>query len=300
MKRVITYIGRSARRSVNIIMSAASLEHRSIFHRCLRQVLFLSPTIRALLLYLAGFIQKAKSITDKRKFANANLQRVVRRIDAIYLALTDWDSFKKQVGVPDRSIAYQPFNLQVLMVVNSCGAFDSNGYAVRSMQIGKSLEAESVNVNFCARLGYPWDMRGREHWSVCGEVASDEGQVWLQHDAAWLVGESDIVYWNAYAEHIKCVVTRLRNRPSILHAHSKYSNGIAATIAGRQLGIPVVYEMRGLWHLTRAQREPTFYKSDTYNYEERLEIWAAEIADAVVVISSTLKTWLVDRGYTSQ
>ena len=38
-----------------------------------------------------------------------------------------------------------------------------------------------------------------------------------------------------------------RERPDVLHAHSSYANAYAALPAARELGLPLVYELRTLW-----------------------------------------------------
>jgi glycosyltransferase involved in cell wall biosynthesis len=283
---------------VSQLVMVASFEHQSAPRIALRKLLCLQPTLHAVLLYQGGFIKAAKKITDKRRYKNRTMLRIVARMDAIYLALSHWETFADSLSIGHGPKIVAGFNNHVLMVVNSCSGFDKNGYAERSVQLGNVLRAESMSVEFCARLGYPWDMYGRDDWPRESVVDCDEGKVVLRYDPEWLVGGSDPEYWRAYASYIADTVTSMPARPGVLHAHSKYSNAIAAVIAGRKLGIPVVYEMRGLWHLTRAQREPSFDRSDFFQYEEKLEIWAAELADKVVVISETQRDWLIDKGIT--
>src|SRR5690554_2149610 len=295
------------RNLANKLIMRAAYEQPGRQARILRAVLSLHPMLKALLLYQGGFINKAKKITDSHTFRNANMRRVTARINAIHQALEHWPDFTNEVlnslpvnpQSPDDSHGTEA-KTAILMVVNSCAAFDHNGYAVRSSQLASALHAEGINTYFCTRLGYPWDMLGRESAPKANSIESSEGQVTLQHDDLWRVGEADPVYWQAYARYLVDTVSQLKPAPRVLHAHSKYSNGIAAALAGRALGLPVIYEMRGLWHLTRAQREPTFMGSDFFRYEERMELWAAQLADAVVVISSTLKDWLVKQGVTAE
>lgn len=284
------------RRIGNYIIAAAANNNEAFVGRILRKFLKLHTKSHVLLLYREGSIEKAKSITEHNVLFDNLIGKIENQIDAIYLALTDWHLFVRQLDIPPHKSVRKPFNGQVLMLVNSCALFDQNGYAIRSTQIRKALAEVSVQTSFCARLGYPWDLPGGSKWRIKQRVASDEGMVWLKRDPEEGVGRTDPEYWNSFAGHIAHVVSNLSVKPTVLHAHSKYSNGIAAVIAGRQLGIPVVYEMRGLWHLTRAQYEPGFSGTDFFNYEERLELWAAELANSVVVISSTLKEWLIKRG----
>ncbi|MGH9894963.1 MAG: glycosyltransferase, partial [bacterium] len=48
-----------------------------------------------------------------------------------------------------------------------------------------------------------------------------------------------------YREFVAEVVRR--DRPDVIHAHSSYTNGLAALHASRRTGIPFIYELRTLW-----------------------------------------------------
>lgn len=278
------------------IVSAAGLNHQTLSGFFLRKLMNFHQMTRAVLLYQAGFIKKAKAITDSKRYSSALMRPVIKRINETDLALNDWKRFVQQVEMPGPVCAPGIFNGHVLMAVNSVAKFDSNGYSVRSTQIRDALNDVSIQAEFCARFAYPWDMAGKGKLPFCERVSSDEGRVWLRYDPSENKVYTDTEYWKVYANYIEDLISQLSSKPTILHAHSKYHNGIAAALAGRTLGIPVVYEMRGLWHLTRAQAEQSFANSDYFAYEQRLEVWAAELANAVVVISEGLKSWLVQRG----
>ena len=83
---------------------------------------------------------------------------------------------------------------------------------------------------------------------------------------------------------------------SIIHAASNYLNGAAAAAAGRALGIASIYEVRGLWHLTRAFSEPGYDHTEHYRYCERREVAACAAVDHVITLSEGLRQWLVERG----
>ena len=85
-------------------------------------------------------------------------------------------------------------------------------------------------------------------------------------------------------------------RPAILHGASNHWNGLAAVQTGRLLGIPSVYEVRGLWEVTRGSRDPEWARSDQYRYIARMEADAARGATKVLAITQALKDELVTRG----
>jgi len=73
-------------------------------------------------------------------------------------------------------------------------------------------------------------------------------------------------------------------------------NGICANYVGRKLGIPSIYEVRGLWEITRMSRVPEWEGSDYYNMQVRMERDACLGADRVVTITHALKDELTRRG----
>ncbi|MCX5744573.1 MAG: glycosyltransferase family 4 protein, partial [Proteobacteria bacterium] len=75
-------------------------------------------------------------------------------------------------------------------------------------------------------------------------------------------------------------------RPTVIHAASNYNVGLAAVEVGRRLGVPVIYEVRGLWHVSKTVASPHYAGSDHYRLIERLEAQAATAADHTFAITS--------------
>ena len=85
-------------------------------------------------------------------------------------------------------------------------------------------------------------------------------------------------------------------RPDILHAHSPALCGKAALIAGKRLGIPVVYEIRAFWEDAAVSNGTGSEGSVKYRLTRALENHVVAGADAVVTICQGLKDDLVARG----
>jgi glycosyltransferase involved in cell wall biosynthesis len=102
----------------------------------------------------------------------------------------------------------------------------------------------------------------------------------------------------AYADRV--VELALRERPAVLHAASNYINGLAAVHAGRRLGIPSIYEVRGFWHITRASADYAYADSEDFRLSERMELDAIREADRVISISSAIKQYLVERNVAAE
>ena len=86
-------------------------------------------------------------------------------------------------------------------------------------------------------------------------------------------------------------------RPDVLHAHSPVLNALPTLRVGRQLGIPVVYEVRALWedaavdHGTNARRQPALPR-----VARRWRRFALRRADHVTTICEGLRDEIVARG----
>lgn len=85
-------------------------------------------------------------------------------------------------------------------------------------------------------------------------------------------------------------------RPDVLHAHSPALCGKAALIAGRWLGIPVVYEIRAFWEDAAVSNSTGSQSSVKYRLTRTLENHVIAGANAVVTICQGLKDDLVLRG----
>lgn len=101
-------------------------------------------------------------------------------------------------------------------------------------------------------------------------------------------------YSRAYLKAIKWVAEK--EKVQIIHSHSSYLNGVRGNEAARMIGIPSVYEVRGLWHETGSVIDgirPTHWK---YRFVDYMDWKAMFGADKVVTISQQLKAALIDKG----
>jgi PEP-CTERM/exosortase A-associated glycosyltransferase len=85
-------------------------------------------------------------------------------------------------------------------------------------------------------------------------------------------------------------------QPHILHAHSPVLNAIPALRVGRELGIPVVYEVRAFWEDAAVDHGTTSEGSLRYRLTRRLETHALRQADHVFTICEGLRKDIAGRG----
>lgn len=88
----------------------------------------------------------------------------------------------------------------------------------------------------------------------------------------------------------------LTEKPSIIHAHSPVLNAIPAIRVGRELGIPVVYEIRAFWE--DAAVDHGTYKEQGLKYKlvKSMETRACRRVNSVITICEGLRADLVSRG----
>lgn len=85
-------------------------------------------------------------------------------------------------------------------------------------------------------------------------------------------------------------------KPDILHAHSPALNAIAALRVGKQLGIPVVYEVRAFWEDAAVDHGTSKEWGLRYRLTRALETYALQRAQAVTTICEGLRNDILQRG----
>ncbi|MGH8371267.1 MAG: TIGR04063 family PEP-CTERM/XrtA system glycosyltransferase [Gammaproteobacteria bacterium] len=100
---------------------------------------------------------------------------------------------------------------------------------------------------------------------------------------------------------IQALKARLRNvarvvQPHIIHVHSPVLNALPALAVGREMGVPVVYEIRAFWEDAAVNRGTAREGGIRYLLTRALETHAARRADAVATICEGLRGDLIRRG----
>jgi glycogen(starch) synthase len=107
-------------------------------------------------------------------------------------------------------------------------------------------------------------------------------------------------YWTRMhmARRYREYVTEIarQERPDVIHAHSSYLNGIAASYASKRLGVPFIYELRGLWADTAVVEDGLRQGSLKYRTFWQLELGVVRRANMVVAISQGIRDAIVRRG----
>lgn len=199
--------------------------------------------------------------------------------------------------IPGRSpgVAYVAERERLMYCVHSTPAYNSNGYSARTRGVAAGLVANGVEVRVVARAGYPWDART----DAAKPPRQRSVTVIDGIEYAHLTGphESHDPHDRVILQMADAFVREARlYRPSMIQAASNYRTGLAALIAARRLGLPFVYEVRGLWELTEASTKEQWDQSDRYAIAKRLETLVATEADHVLAITQEVADELIGRG----
>jgi glycosyltransferase involved in cell wall biosynthesis len=186
------------------------------------------------------------------------------------------------------------FNGNALFAFHSLGAYDPSGYASRSVSMVNALQKANVNIYAVVRPGYPWDLANHRVSPRLDQLDYQGSVFGLFPDSPVTLHSPESRYIEVYAD---LICRQIEGKDiSVLHAASNYLNGIAVARAGNRAGIKSVYELRGLWHLTRAFSDPDYAKTEHYRYVEKRELEACLLVDQVITLSDAMADWLEARG----
>lgn len=200
------------------------------------------------------------------------------------------------VRIPSVSAASGATEIDSLYLLHNSLPHSSGGYATRTHGLLAGLRDHGRTVVGVTRPGFPNSGKvfqqkddieardvidGIEYHRSMGEVEA--------------LPRSDLSgFVQTYSKMLEPVLSTYR--PRIIHGASNWWNGHAAVAISSALSIPSIYEVRGLWEVTRGSRESAWLESDVYNLDSIYERDAAKSADHVITITNGLKEEMIRRG----
>ncbi|KQT99846.1 glycosyltransferase family 4 protein [Sanguibacter sp. Leaf3] len=200
-------------------------------------------------------------------------------------------------GAPGRgeTSTTTPAGISVLHVLTNSLPHTQSGYTHRSHAVLRAQQDAGLRVTAATRLGYP---------VTVGKIAARHADTIDGVDYRRLVLPSPGATVEARLRQSVQMLLPLAEEvgAQVLHATTNYTNGLVARAAARELGVPWVYEVRGLleetWVASRpagAQQEHAA-QSEKYRMLRDRETELAMAADHVFTLSETLRDELVARG----
>src|SRR5699024_11070300 len=152
------------------------------------------------------------------------------------------------------------------------------------------------DVDGVTRLGYPYDMPGKDDLPDVPAQDRIDGVDYLRLLAGTQVEKKNPLYDYVQRYSAELTSAARRDRPAVIHAASNHWNGLTAVNVARRLGLPSIYEVRGLWEVTRGSRNPEWAESNMFKYIARMEGDAAKGATRVFAITEALREEMINRG----
>lgn len=169
----------------------------------------------------------------------------------------------------------------------------TNGYSTRSHGIAVGLQQAGWRVRATTRPGFPWDA-GATGLSKGYHEAVVDGVTYAAV-AGWDLRTAPLDhYLAAAADHY--LREAQTSGAELIVAASNHITALPALTAARRLGLPFVYEVRGLWEVTQASIEPEWADSERYHLMRSLEQQAACEADLVLTLTQELADELASWG----
>lgn len=227
------------------------------------------------------------------------LVRAYRRLVRTYSVARDEvsliDDFRPLEELDSTHVIVQSIPRRVMYMVYNSLPFHSAGYATRSQGLVAGVREFGFDSIIVTRLGYPQVFEKFLETNLKGQEAI-EGVPYLRMNANLkdILGISNRQYIKLNTASGIQVASEIR--PSIVHGASNFVTGLSAIGVARALGVPSVYEVRGLWEVTALSRDPSY--ADTLHYAQavHLETKACLEADRVIAITAALKDELIRRG----
>ncbi|MCK7575320.1 MAG: glycosyltransferase family 4 protein [Chromatiales bacterium] len=169
----------------------------------------------------------------------------------------------------------------------------TNGYSTRSHGIAVGLQQSGWTVRATTRPGFPWDAGAKGLKKGYHDIEVDG--VTYAAVAGWNLAKTPLDYYLAEAadHYLREAQT---SGAEIIAAASNHITALPALMAARRLGLPFVYEVRGLWEVTQASTQPEWADSERYHLMRLLEQQVAREADQLITLTEELADELVSWG----
>ena len=189
--------------------------------------------------------------------------------------------------------AYVPSPNRILYVAASSLPYHITGYTIRTHGLLQAIKKEGFDISCVTRPGYPADRSDSLDIGTAGtqvidgityEVLAGPHRRKYALDQ-YLLTAAECLTKKAIAEKVACI-----------HAASNYEAALPALIAARKLGLPFIYEVRGLWEYTSASKKIGWEETERFALERQLETMTAQHADQVLTLTDALADELESRG----
>lgn len=242
----------------------------------------------AYLAHAAGDVTGAQRALDGLRNPAARVHRRWLAGERSVLTGAALDGLPTTTDGPHRASSTATRTSVVHVVTNSLPEVQA-GYTVRTQGLVAAQRAAGIDAHVCTPPGFPV---AQGHLGAAPSTTL-AGVPYHRDLAAGRRLDLPDRHLEAYAVTVAALARAVG--ADVVHAHSKHVNAQAALLAGRRLGVPVVYEARGFLEDTWRTRGGDA-DSDFYRWTRRTETRCLSLADAVVTLSQSMREDVVARG----
>jgi glycosyltransferase involved in cell wall biosynthesis/2-polyprenyl-3-methyl-5-hydroxy-6-metoxy-1,4-benzoquinol methylase/spore maturation protein CgeB len=183
---------------------------------------------------------------------------------------------------------------RICYVLHNSLPYSSGGYGTRSHGVAAGLKQAGYEVIVLTRPGFPVDIKPELCANDVPIIEDIDGISYVRTFEPLRAGMSALAYMTKAADAIE---ERIReNRPEFVISASNHVTALPALIAARRLGLPFIYEVRGLWEITRMSRDSEFADKPAFAVQKILEASVAKNADYVFTLTEPMREELIERG----
>ncbi|MDA1130043.1 MAG: glycosyltransferase [archaeon] len=248
-----------------------------------------------LLRRIGSALEKRGRSEEAIEILSAASDQTTQRLHRSIKERLEWRINGYNLDVLKPEIEYKPIEDRVLYHVHTSIDYTTAGYSTRTHYICKSLLEQGVDLHVRTRWGYPCDRKEVDLEPNQIENTIIDGVEYLHDPELEAFGTYAMEDYAVRAAYSLLASAR-KIRPSVIHAASNHSVGFPAAMVARALNIPFVYEMRGLWALSRAAKDPEYRRGDRFQLEMALERHVAMAANHVIAITDGLRAQLIEWG----
>ena len=221
--------------------------------------------------------------------ANKSLRELKSILDGLHRLREGWPHIPPRQPNP----GHFPISRSVLYCLHQSVPHATNGYSTRSHGIAKGLLNAGYRLQCVTRPEFPYDAGVPEISKGCHEQSLDG--VLYHAEAGWALNKTPLDHYLAQAADLFFRRAQLSGSELIVAA-SNHITGLPALMAARRLGVPFVYEVRGLWEVSQASVQPEWKDSDRYRLMRTLEQQTCREADHIIAITEEIAQELQSWG----
>ncbi|MCW2748913.1 MAG: glycosyltransferase [Aeromicrobium sp.] len=191
---------------------------------------------------------------------------------------------------------YPPAPRSILHVLHNSLPYRTTGSANRTQGLLAGLAGNGYTISAINPPGFPYDEVPRDKLDTI-KADFQVGPVSYHN----LLNGGEVIPRFRFGAFLEAYTTGIiaqarRDKAALIHSASNGYTGLAGTVAARTIGIPNIYEVRGLNEEGRRSRDERYAQTRQYAFAYHLETLAANEADRVIAITEALRNTLVERG----